>query len=165
MSNGPGRPSVSARAKFGRIAVANPDAGAVATSDCGGKVRRVGSRTLVTYFSRFGNTRVIAALIHRKLGTDLFEIQPASAFSEDYLATVEQAKQVRDSRSEHALKAKVSNMADHDTVFLISLMTTIGMTDRRGAHDWKRRGERLVRASGLPYAVVRRSSVIPRYMT
>jgi uncharacterized protein YbjT (DUF2867 family) len=39
----------------------------------------------------------------------------------------------------------------------IALMTTIGSTDRKGAHDWKRRGERLVRASGLPYTIVRPS--------
>jgi uncharacterized protein YbjT (DUF2867 family) len=37
----------------------------------------------------------------------------------------------------------------------IALMTAIGVTDRRGAHDWKRRSERLVRASGLPYTIVR----------
>ena len=44
----------------------------------------------------------------------------------------------------------------------IALMTAIGATDRDGAynrsteaHDWKRRGERLVRASGLPYTIVR----------
>nr|WP_315425803.1 SDR family oxidoreductase [uncultured Albidiferax sp.] len=44
----------------------------------------------------------------------------------------------------------------------IALMTAIGVTDRTGdynrtteAHDWKRRGERLVRASGLPYTIVR----------
>lgn len=44
----------------------------------------------------------------------------------------------------------------------IALMTSIGVTNRAGAynrsteaHDWKRRGERLVRASGLPYTVVR----------
>lgn len=37
----------------------------------------------------------------------------------------------------------------------IGLMSTIGATDRRGSHDWKRRGERLVRASGLPYTIVR----------
>ncbi|MFC0812978.1 SDR family oxidoreductase [Paracoccus panacisoli] len=37
----------------------------------------------------------------------------------------------------------------------IALMSTIGATDRRGSHDWKRRGERLVRASGLPYTIVR----------
>ena len=43
----------------------------------------------------------------------------------------------------------------------IALMTAIGVTYRGGyntsnrAHDWKRRGERLVRASGRPYTIVR----------
>lgn len=44
----------------------------------------------------------------------------------------------------------------------IVLMTAIGVTDRDGAynrqteaHDWKRRSERLVRASGHPYTIVR----------
>jgi uncharacterized protein YbjT (DUF2867 family) len=44
----------------------------------------------------------------------------------------------------------------------IALMTSIGVTNRTGAynrateaHDWKRRSERLVRASGHPYAIVR----------
>ena len=37
----------------------------------------------------------------------------------------------------------------------IALMTTIGVTDRGRSHDWKRRAERLVRASGLPYVIVR----------
>lgn len=44
----------------------------------------------------------------------------------------------------------------------IALMTAIGVTNRAGeynrsteAHDWKRRGERLVRASGLPHTIVR----------
>jgi uncharacterized protein YbjT (DUF2867 family) len=32
----------------------------------------------------------------------------------------------------------------------IALMTTIGVTNHTPGHDWKRRGERLVRASGLP---------------
>jgi uncharacterized protein YbjT (DUF2867 family) len=44
----------------------------------------------------------------------------------------------------------------------ITLMTAIGVTNRTGAynqateaHDWKRRSERLVRVSGLPYTIVR----------
>jgi len=44
----------------------------------------------------------------------------------------------------------------------IALMTAIGVTNRTGAynrateaHDWKRRSERLVRASGLQYTIVR----------
>ena len=37
----------------------------------------------------------------------------------------------------------------------IALMTAIGVTKRSGGHDWKRRGERLVRASGNAYTIVR----------
>jgi uncharacterized protein YbjT (DUF2867 family) len=44
----------------------------------------------------------------------------------------------------------------------ITLMTSIGVTNRNSsynrsteAHDWKRRSERLVRASGMPYTIVR----------
>jgi uncharacterized protein YbjT (DUF2867 family) len=44
----------------------------------------------------------------------------------------------------------------------IVLMTAIGVTNRTGSynrstesHDWKRRAERLVRASGCPYTIVR----------
>ena len=44
----------------------------------------------------------------------------------------------------------------------VALMTTIGVTNRTSAynrateaHDWKRRAERLVRVSGLPYTIVR----------
>jgi uncharacterized protein YbjT (DUF2867 family) len=44
----------------------------------------------------------------------------------------------------------------------VALMTSIGVTNRTGdynrtteAHDWKRRAERLVRASALPYTIVR----------
>jgi flavodoxin len=76
------------------------------------------SRILVAYFSRSGNTRVIAGLLQRAFATDLFEIQPATAYPEEYLATVEQAKQERDAGVEPAIAAKVPGMASYDTVFL-----------------------------------------------
>ena len=50
----------------------------------------------------------------------------------------------------------------HGRQVRIALMTAIGVTNRSGAynrstgaHDWKRRSERLLRASGLPYTIVR----------
>lgn len=95
-----------------------PLTGIAATPDAGGGLRRVGSRTLVAYFSRSGNTRVVAGLIHRALHTDLFEIRPATPYPEDYLETVEQARQERDNAHERALEAEVSNMPDYGTVFL-----------------------------------------------
>jgi flavodoxin len=84
----------------------------------GGDTRREGSQVLVAYFTRSGNTRVVAGLIHRELRADLFEIRPATPYPEDYLETVEQARKERDSDFEPILKGKVSNMADYDTVFL-----------------------------------------------
>lgn len=49
-----------------------------------------------------------------------------------------------------------------DTPVRIALMTTIGVTERLSSwnqrtevHDWKRRSERLVRASGHIYTIVR----------
>jgi len=66
--------------------------------------------------------------------------------------------------SEHVDYGGVRNVlaANAGRPIRIALMTAIGVTDREGAynrstqaHDWKRRGERLVRASGLPYTIVR----------
>lgn len=37
----------------------------------------------------------------------------------------------------------------------VALMTSIGVTGRGATHDWKRRGERLIRSSGNNYTIVR----------
>jgi len=80
--------------------------------------QRVGSRTLVAYFSRSGNTRVVAGLIQRGLGADLFEIRPAVPYPEDYLATVEEARAESESGQARALVAHVPDIAAYDTVYL-----------------------------------------------
>lgn len=80
--------------------------------------RATGSPILVAYFSRTGNTRVVAGLIRRALGADMFEIRPATPYPEDYLTTVEQARQERDQGIEPALETKVPDIAGHATVFL-----------------------------------------------
>jgi flavodoxin len=77
-----------------------------------------GAKVLTVYFTRSGNTKVIAGTIHRSLGTDLFEIRPAEPYPEDYEATVEQAKQERDRGVEPALAERVPNLAGYETIFL-----------------------------------------------
>ncbi|WP_312448962.1 flavodoxin [Stutzerimonas nitrititolerans] len=77
-----------------------------------------GARTLVAYFSRSGNTRVVAGLIHRAMESDLFEICPQTPYPEDYLQTVEQARQERDAGIEPPLKSGVRDIADYEVVFL-----------------------------------------------
>ena len=75
-------------------------------------------KTLVAYFSRTGNTRVLARQIHRARGATLFEIQPAMPYPEDYEETVAQARRERDSGYEPALQTRVVNIDDYATVFL-----------------------------------------------
>ncbi|ARD13748.1 flavodoxin [Pseudomonas savastanoi pv. retacarpa] len=77
-----------------------------------------GSRTLVAYFSRSGNTRVVAGLIQRATHADVFEIRSAKPYPEEYLATVAQAQQERDSGFEPPLDSNVANVADYDSIFL-----------------------------------------------
>ena len=79
---------------------------------------RPSSKTLVAVFTRSGNTRVIAGQLQRALGADLFEIQPARPYPEDYEQTVDQAQRERDSGFEPALKATVLNIAAYETLFL-----------------------------------------------
>ncbi len=77
-----------------------------------------GSGQLVAYFTRSGNTRVIAGQLHRELKADLFEIEPAKPYPEDYEQTVQQARQERDAGVRPELKAKIPGIARYDTLFL-----------------------------------------------
>lgn len=77
-----------------------------------------GPGDLVVYFSRSGNTRVIAGQIGRALEAQVFEIIPALPYPEDYEETVEQAARERESAHEPPLKAGVENITDFDTIWL-----------------------------------------------
>lgn len=76
------------------------------------------SRILTAFFSRTGNTRVIAGVIHRSMNTSLFEIEPASPYPEDYFRTVEQAKTEREMGTRPPLKNSVHNMQQFQTIYL-----------------------------------------------
>jgi flavodoxin len=92
--------------------------GAAASAQSGQASQLKGAKILTAYFTRSGNTKVIAGTIHRALGTDLFEIRPAQPYPEDYKATVEQAKQERDRGVEPALAERIPNLAGYETIFL-----------------------------------------------
>jgi flavodoxin len=92
---------------------------AMATLSAGGvALAQTGSRTLVAYFSRSGNTRVVAGLIDRSLGADLFEIRAATSYPQDYLETVAQATRERDRGFTPSLASRVTDLATYDTVYL-----------------------------------------------
>jgi flavodoxin len=72
----------------------------------------------VVYFSRTGNTRTVARHVRRILSADLFEIEPAQPYPEDYDATVAQAKSETDRGYEPPLKALVPDIGSYDVVYL-----------------------------------------------
>ncbi|MDR5815647.1 flavodoxin [Caballeronia sp. LZ033] len=91
---------------------------AVAIGSGSNTVRKTRSRVLVAYFSRSGNTRVVAGLLQRAFEADVFEMRPADPYPEEYLATVEQARQERDSGFAPALAARLTDIGTYDTVYL-----------------------------------------------
>ncbi|CAH2405876.1 flavodoxin [Mesorhizobium escarrei] len=73
---------------------------------------------LVAYFTRTGNTRLIATQVARALDATLFQIVPAAAYPEDYEAQVAQAEDERQRGYEPPLQAMVPDLDSYETVFL-----------------------------------------------
>lgn len=76
------------------------------------------SRTLVAYFSRTGNTRVIAQQIRRAKDATLFEINPTAPYPEDYEETVAKAGRETAAGYLPALAASVSDIRSYDVIYL-----------------------------------------------
>jgi flavodoxin len=72
----------------------------------------------VAYFSRSGNTREIARQVHEAVGGDLFEIQTATPYRDDYDAVVRQATEERESGYEPPLRSKVEDIGSYDVIFV-----------------------------------------------
>ena len=92
--------------------------GSAAGAEPKGARRAAPGTTLVAFFTRSGNTRVIAGTLQRDLGADLFEIAPATPYSADYEATVEQARLERDRGVEPALAGRVERIDGYRTIYL-----------------------------------------------
>ncbi|SEK69243.1 Flavodoxin [Pseudoxanthomonas sp. GM95] len=110
-------PDVTRRTVIAALA-SLPLGSAAASPSAPRAVAAPGSKVLVAYFSRSGNTRVIAGLLQRAFQADLFEIVPATAYPDEYLATVEEARQERDRDAARPLRATVAHLAPYDTVYL-----------------------------------------------
>ena len=73
---------------------------------------------LVAYFSWSGNTEQMAQIIAEETGADLFEIAPATPYTDDYdeLLDIAQHEQADNARPE--LAAQAENWDSYDTVFV-----------------------------------------------
>jgi flavodoxin len=75
-------------------------------------------KVLVAYFTRTGNTRLIATQVARARAATLFQIVPAEGYPEDYKAQVAQAEDERRRGYEPALQATVPDIESYEAVFL-----------------------------------------------
>ncbi|MDO3385624.1 flavodoxin [Gilvimarinus sp. SDUM040013] len=76
------------------------------------------STTLIAYFTRSGNTRVVAEQLARKLNANMFVIAPATPYPADYEANVEQARRERDAGYQPPLKQRVPGFSGYERVFI-----------------------------------------------
>jgi len=118
-SSEPGQRFIARRKLLGTAAsTALAAFASVSSKDSRAVAQSGSSKILVAYFTRTGNTRVIAHQIRRALQADLFEIEPANPYPEDYEQTVAQAVRERDSGHRPPLKASVPDMGSYEVVFL-----------------------------------------------
>jgi flavodoxin len=93
-----------------------------------------GSAVLLAYFSRpgenyfndgrkqltVGNTQVVAELIGRLIGCDVYRIEAADPYSDDYEATVQRNVREQNADARPALAKPVASIERYDTVLLAS---------------------------------------------
>lgn len=90
------------------------------------------AKTLIAYYSRKGqnyvngnivnlargNTEIVAEMIQKATGGDLFEIDTIKAYPEDYTECTEAAKQELQGKARPELKKYLDSLDGYDTVFL-----------------------------------------------
>lgn len=74
--------------------------------------------TLIAYFSWSGNTEQMAQMIQAETDGDLFEIEPATPYTDDYNTLLDVAQQEQSDNARPELAAQVENWDSYDIVFV-----------------------------------------------
>ncbi len=76
------------------------------------------SSVLIAYFSWSGNTEQVAQLIQQETDGDLFEIAPATPYTDDYNELLDIAQQEQADNARPELAGQVENWEQYSTVFV-----------------------------------------------
>ena len=76
------------------------------------------SSVLIAYFSWSGNTEQVAQLIQQETDGDLFEIAPATPYTDDYNELLDIAQQEQSDNARPELASLVENWEQYDTIFI-----------------------------------------------
>ena len=77
-----------------------------------------GQNILIAHFSWSGNTEELAGMIQSETGGDLFKIEPAEPYTEDYDALLDQAQQEQRENARPELAGQVENWDSYDVIFV-----------------------------------------------
>mgnify|MGYP003106045482 CR=1 FL=1 len=120
---------------------------------------------LIAYFSRrdenyvsgalkqleVGNTEVVAGIIKKLTGADMFQIEPKKAYSKDYNACIAEAQADQRSNARPELKAWPEDMEQYDTIYL-AIRITGARCRWQSLHSWSTMiltGKRSVRSAHM----------------
>ena len=73
---------------------------------------------MVIFYSWSGNTRGIAAQIHKKVGGDLIELELVKPYSTNYNTCLDEAKRDQERGARPELKNRIPDMNQYDVVYL-----------------------------------------------
>ena len=77
-----------------------------------------GSKSLVVYFSWSGNTENVAKSIQSQTDSDIFEIVPATPYSNDYDTVVDLAQAEQRENARPAIADSIENITDYDVIYV-----------------------------------------------
>lgn len=77
-----------------------------------------GSKSLVVYFSWSGNTENVAKSIQSQTDSDIFEIVPATPYSDDYDTVVDLAQEEQRNNARPAISGSVENIEQYDVIYV-----------------------------------------------
>lgn len=78
----------------------------------------VSGSSLVVYFSWSGNTRNVAEEIGKQTGADLFELVPATPYSEDYDTVLEEAQDEQSKKARPEISDVIEEFENYDVIYL-----------------------------------------------
>lgn len=85
---------------------------------CGSKKEAPRKKVLVLYYSQTANTKTVAQELATRLGADIEEIVPTTAYDGDFQATIARCQQEREEGVKPEVKALKADLAQYDVIFL-----------------------------------------------
>ena len=77
-----------------------------------------GSESLVVYFSWSGNTENVAKSVQSQTDSDIFEIVPATSYSDDYDTVLVVAQEEQKENARPAISGSIENIDQYDVVYV-----------------------------------------------